>query len=110
MTPMELANKLSFKVINQGDGNDRQINGVYCSDLLSLVMGSAICDNAWITVMGNINSIAVVSLADISCIILSENSVLDDDALSRAKTQNICVLATSLPTYEAAVSLYEALK
>lgn len=73
MTPIEFANKYGLKIVNEGEGKERQIEGVYCCDLLSIVMGRAKQDDAWITVMGNMNSIAVASLSDVSCIILSEN-------------------------------------
>ena len=40
-------------------------------------MGKAPAGCAWITVMGNVNSIAVATLADISCIILADSVELD---------------------------------
>ena len=63
-------------------------------------MGRAKADDAWVTVMGNVNSIAVAVLSDVSCIVLSENMQLDAEALERAGTQGVCVLASELPTYE----------
>ena len=105
MTPIELAEKLNLKVINQGEGLERKAGGVYCCDLLSIVMGRAKAGDVWITVMGNINSIAVAVLADVSCIILSENMQLDREALSKAVGQGVCVLASELPTYEIAAAV-----
>lgn len=100
MSPIELAGRLHFNVVNAGDGEQREIQGIYCCDLLSVVMGRAQADSAWITVMGNINSIAVAVLSDVSCIILSEHMQLDAAALEKAQSQNVCVLASDLPTYE----------
>ena len=51
----------------------REIDGVYIGDLLSWVMGRAQSGNVWITIMSNINIVAVASLADTSCIILAED-------------------------------------
>lgn len=109
MSPLELAKKLSFNIVNAGSGEERQINGVYCGDLLSMVMGRAQADNAWITVMGNVNTIAVAVLADISCIILSENSALDIDAKTKAEAQDVCVISSGMPTFETAMAVQRAL-
>lgn len=109
MTPMELAEKLHLKVINEGEGSSRAAEGIYCCDLLSIVMGRARAGDVWITVMGNINSIAVAVLSDVSCIILSENMQLDREALSKAVSQDVCVLSTELPTYEIAAAVGQKL-
>lgn len=109
MTCIELANQLNFTISNAGDGDIRTIEGIYCCDLLSIVMGHAKENDAWITVMGNMNSIAVASLSDVSCIVLSEGMVLDADGYSKAISQNICVLQSELPTYEIALKITNCL-
>lgn len=109
MTPVEFANKYGLKIVNEGDGKERQLEGVYCCDLLSIVMGRAKQNDAWITVMGNMNSIAVASLSDVSCIILSENMQLDKDGSEKAVSQGICVLGSEEPTFEIAMKLKDEL-
>lgn len=109
MTALELSQKIGLKIVNLGEGDKRVISGVYCCDLLSIVMGRAKADDAWITVMGNINSIAVAVLSDVSCIILSENMQLDNDGLNKAKQQDVCVLASELSTFEIAIAINELL-
>ena len=79
MNVKEFAEKLDLKVLVEGD-TEREITGCYIGDLLSWVMGRAPEDSAWLTVMGNINSIAVATLADVSCIVLVENAALDENA------------------------------
>lgn len=110
MTAVELSQTLGLKIVNLGEGNMREIGGVYCCDLLSIVMGRAKANDAWITVMGNINSIAVAVLSDVSCIILSENMQLDGDGLNKAAQQDVCVLASELPTFEIAMKINELLR
>ncbi len=105
MTTVEFANKHGFNILNLGDGKKRQIEGVYCCDLLSIVMGRAKMNDAWITVMGNVNSIAVAVLSDVTCIILSEGMTLDTNGMAKAREQNICVISSELPTYEIAMLL-----
>ncbi|HWT76522.1 MAG TPA: hypothetical protein VN258_17635 [Mobilitalea sp.] len=98
-----------FKVVNAGDNPDREILVPYCCDLLSIAMGRMPADSAWVTVMGNINTLAVATLADASCIILAEGSKLDEPALNKAKEQGITVLETELPIFEAALIVYQKL-
>jgi predicted transcriptional regulator len=88
----------------------REISGVYIGDLLSWVMGRADADCAWITIMSNLNVIAVASLADVSCVILAEGVTLEEEVLSVAKDKEINVITSSLSAYDIAVFLHGALK
>ncbi len=89
---------------------EREIHGVYIGDLLSWVMGRAQADNAWITIMSNINVIAVATLADTAVVILSEDVELPEDIVKQAEMKDVNVLKSPVPSYETAVKLYELLK
>lgn len=93
-----------------GEGEREITGGIYCCDLLSLVMGRAPSDSLWITVMGNVNSMAVASLADTACVVVAENMPLDAEALEGAKKGGITVLKTKQPVFEAALSAATAIK
>lgn len=108
MTVKELVEKLNLKVLVEGD-LDREITGGYCGDLLSWVMGRAQSGDCWMTVMGNINAIAVAVLADTSCIMLTENATLDEDAKIRAEMQEVTILATEENSFTVAKKLGELL-
>ena len=109
MTVKELCEKLEITAVTLPQG-DREIKGVYCCDLLSWVMGRAKADDAWITIMSNINTVAVASLADVSAILLSENAEIEESVVTKAEEQGINVLRTKMTTYEAALALGELLK
>ncbi|MBO5935478.1 MAG: hypothetical protein J6Q94_08320 [Clostridia bacterium] len=106
MTVNELCEKCGFSAVVLADG-DREVAGCYIGDLLSWVMGRAKGDDAWITIMSNINIIAVASLADVSCIILSEGVTVDSDIIETAKQKEVNILSSSLPSYETAVRVSE---
>ena len=106
MTVNELCEKCGFSAVVLADG-DREVTGCYVGDLLSWVMGRAKGDDAWITIMSNINIIAVASLADVSCIILSEGVTVDSDIIGTAKQKEVNILSSSLPSYETAVRVSE---
>ena len=61
MTVEELIGKGIFKLVAEGDDLSREVTGIFCCDLLSVAMGRAPSDSAWVTVMGNVNTIAAVS-------------------------------------------------
>ena len=102
MTVKELLDNKAFSVIVEGDLS-REIGKIYCCDLLSIVMSKAPADCAWVTVMGNVNAAAVATLADMSCIVLAEGVVADEVMLAKAKDEQINVLWTDLPVFDAAL-------
>ena len=104
MTVYDLSKNSQFNVLTMPEP-EREINGVYIGDLLSLVMGKAQYDNVWITIMSNINVIAVASLSDVSCVLLAEDVTLDNEVLSTAKQKGINILSTPMSAYDAAIEL-----
>lgn len=84
---------------------EREVTGIYCCDLLSMVMGRAQEGDLWITVMGNVNAIAVAALADFACIVVAEGAVLDEEARTKAQQQGINVYCTELPVYQTAMAV-----
>ena len=104
MTVKELCSSCGFEEICIPEP-EREVSGVYIGDLLSWVMGRAGFDNAWITIMSNINVIAVASLSDVACVILAEGVSLDDEVKNTAQEKGINVLKSSEPAYETALKL-----
>ncbi len=101
--------KLNLKTLVSGD-MEREITDCYIGDLLSWVMGRAPENSIWLTVMGNINSIAVATLADVSCIVLVENAALDEDAKKKAELHDVTILQSEENSYALATKIYELLK
>ena len=109
MKVKELSEKLDYEIVTAGDMNE-DITGCYIGDLLSWVMGHASPGNLWITIMSNVNVIAVAVLTEVSCIVLAENVRLDDLALKKAMDQGVCILRTKESAYEAAVKISNCLE
>lgn len=93
--------------------NDRQaeieITGGYVSDLLSDVMGNAGEKNVWITIMRHLNAVAVASLVGINPIIFARNLIPDEAVIMKANAENICLLNSSLSTFEIVGRIYNLL-
>ncbi len=106
MTVKELQEKLNLQYIcNESLAEDKNITGCYCGDLLSWVMSRATEGDAWLTVMGNVTSIGVAVLADVACIILTENAPADADAIKRAEENEVIILGTDKNSYQVAVEI-----
>lgn len=88
---------------------DRVIEGVYIGDLLSWVMGNAQSGDAWVTIMSNINILAVATLTDCACVILSEGVSLEEDVIKTAEEKGINVISSAVSSYEVAVALSKSL-
>ena len=101
----ELFDRLSVKVIT--GGTDKEYGGVYAGDFLSRAMSRVSPDDLWITIMNNVNVIAVATLTDAAAVLLAEDVALMPDALSAAREKGVTVLSTPLSVYEACVALGE---
>lgn len=104
MTVNELAKACGFKSLTLPEG-EREINGGYVGDLLSWVMGRAKENDAWITIMSNVNVIAVATLSDVSCVIFAEGVVPDEELISLANDKGVNLLSSELAAYEIAVRI-----
>lgn len=104
----ELAEKLSLSVLCEGD-MEKNCEGCYSGDLLSWVMSRAKENDIWLTVMGNVNAVAVAVLTDCACIVLTENSALDEEAKARALQQGVTILRSEKNAYELSVLISQLL-
>ncbi len=96
----ELKDKLGLELLTDKDFDDRDITGCYIGDLLSWVMGKASSGDAWITIMNNINIVAVAALTDVSCIILCEGVGADAEIINKANSQGIVILKSEKTAYQ----------
>lgn len=108
MNVNELITLLGAETITLADG-ERVIENVYAGDLLSWVMGRAPAGALWVTIMTNRNVLAVASLHDFACVLITDGAEVDDDFISVAEEQGINVIRTERSTYEACLAVGRAL-
>jgi len=99
VTVKDVSEHLNLKLL-VGDNLDKEVKNGYCGDLLSWVMSKAQSNDCWFTVIGNVNAVAVAMLTDVSCVVLTEDAVLDDDARQKASIQDIIILQSDKSSYE----------
>lgn len=102
MTVKEIAEKIGLEFVTVGNAETREIKGCYIGDLLSWVMGRAEGNSAWITIMNNVNIVAVAALTDVACIILAEGVGITDDIKEKAEAQKVTILSSESTAYEIA--------
>lgn len=102
MTVEELIQKNLYEVISNGNHTDSIIEDIFCCDLLSIAMSKAPAGCVWVTVMANVNTLAVASLTEAACIILAEDVRMDKETIQKAKSQGITVLSTKQSVYHTA--------
>ena len=81
--------------------------GVYAGDLLSRAMSHLTADQLWITIMPNVNVVAVASLCEAAAVILAEGVRPMDDALHAAEEKGICLTVSPFSVYEICAILAE---
>ena len=106
MTVREIAETLHLTPLSVSD-DARDVTGAYVGDLLSWVMGRARSGDLWITIMSNINIVAVASLADVACIVLAEGVTLDESVRITAEQKGVNIYTTAMTAYEIAAGLAE---
>ena len=110
MTVAELAEALELEILSGSqEALSRPVEGGYCGDLLSWVMGRAPSGGAWFTIMSNVNVAAVAQLADAACVILAEGVAPDEPLLERAKMENLALLSGGSAAFDMAGRLYALL-
>lgn len=104
MTVQGLIDAIPLSVFHLDDP-ERLVEGGYCGDLLSWVMGRAPAGGAWLTIMSNVNVAAVAALSDTACVVLAEGVIPDPPLLDKARAQGITLLGTDLSVFDCAIRL-----
>ena len=101
MTVRDLLAIKELKVAVEGD-LDLPVSCGYMGDLLSVVMGYAEEESAWITIQSHVNIVAVATLRGVPVIIIAQGFEPDEDTMETAKDEDITILTTGLDPFAAA--------
>ena len=104
MTIQELTDKLSLKSLSKFE--DRDINGVFVSDMISDVMASAKSGNLWLTIQTHKSIVPAANLVDVSAVIITGDKEVPKETIDLATKFNIAILSSEFPTFEVVGKLY----
>ena len=86
---------------------DKDLSGVFISDMVSDVMAGASAGSVLVTVQIHKNMIAAANLVDISAIIITQGKKPNDEVKAMADKVQISLLSTSMNGWQVAQKLYE---
>ena len=86
---------------------NQELEGVYCSDLLSNVMGQAKPGMVWLTMQSHPNIIAVASLLGLSAILLVGGAKPEQETVNKAAAENIPLFSVPASCFDVAGQLYQ---
>jgi hypothetical protein len=96
-----------YHVLTHNELLDNTYNGIYATDLLSQAIYAAKNHQALITVISNLNTIAVAMMMDLSCIIITSNKDVSTHMIEKANLEHITIISTPLHTHEVVIDLYQ---
>jgi hypothetical protein len=105
MKVSELANKVDLKPLNAG--SDREIEGVFISDMVSDIVAGAQANNLLLTIQTHKNLIATANLVDVAGIVYVRGKVPPDDVVELANRVGISLFTTDLDAWKFAIKLHE---
>jgi hypothetical protein len=89
------------------EGLDREVKGVYVSDLLSDVIANSQTGDLWITLQVHQNIVAVAVLKELTGIVVINGKEPTKDTIEKAINEKVVILTSNLPAFELAGRLYE---
>ncbi|WIV10571.1 DRTGG domain-containing protein [Proteiniborus sp. MB09-C3] len=102
-----IADKLNLEIVTGPELEEKEVEGVYIGDLLSIVMSKAQQNFLWITIQTHINIVAVATLVDLAGIIIVEGMDIEKDAVEKAREVGIPLFKSKLSAYDIACKLKE---
>lgn len=108
ITLQTILDRLDLKILTKTrDFSAIPINSGYASDILSCVMSGARANCIWVTLIANINIVAVASLLGIPAIIITEGAQPDEETIARANQEGIVLLSTPESSYKIIGELWQ---
>jgi hypothetical protein len=103
MKLQEIIDKLNLKPLTNLE--ERDVEGVFISDMLSDVMTSAQPGEVWITVQTHTNIVSAANLVDLSAIIISQGKEVPEATIELANRYHVIIISSPLPTFKLASKL-----
>lgn len=105
MKLQEILEKVDLQPLT--DVEDRDVTGVFISDMLSDVMTSAQAGDLWITVQTHTNIVSAANLVDIAAVVVSRGKNVPQNTIDLANRYHVVILQSPQETFEVASRLIE---
>ena len=106
MTTKDIIEKLELKAMTEAE--DREVDGVIITDMVSDVMAGAKSGNLWVTIQTHKSIVPAANLVDVSAVIITHGKQIPKETIDMANKHEIAILYTEMATYELVGKLLEA--
>lgn len=106
MNVSELAERTGLSALNEC-GRDREIEGVYISDMVSDIVTVEKANRVLVTLQTHKNLIAAANLVDVAAIVFARGRKPPADVVELAKKAGIGLFVTDVDTWSFAVKLHQ---
>ena len=104
MRVVEIIEKINGTIVT--NKQDTEFTDIYAGDLLSNVMGHAKENNLFLTIMCNMNTIAVSSLLDLPVIVFAEGVKPTNEMIEKANDEDKVLIITPLSVVDVIRKIY----
>jgi hypothetical protein len=94
----ELLDQTGFKLMTNLE--DKEVKGVFISDMLSDVMTNGKPGDLWLTVQTHKNTISAANLVDVSAIVVTHGKEIPGETITLANRFHVNIISCDLPTFE----------
>ncbi len=104
MTTQDLIQKTGLRPLSKFQ--DRDVDGVYISDMVSDVMAGAKSGNLWLTIQTHKSIVPAANLVDVAAIVITGGKQVPVETVDLASKYDIAILSSELPTFQLVCKLY----
>lgn len=106
MNVNDLIELLNGQLLTSDNTSSNVFDGIYVGDLLSNIMANVQEDNLLVTIMCNINTIAVASLRDVPVVVFCESKKATEEMINKANELDIAIIETADSAAEVLRKIY----
>lgn len=106
MNVSQLITLLDAKLLTNETTLNNKFDGIYVGDLLSNIMANIDEDNLLVTIMCNMNTVAVASLKDVPIIVFCESKQATKEMIDKANELCIAILESNDSAAEVLRKIY----
>ena len=85
---------------------DKEVTGIFISDMLSDVMSSAKAGDLWMTVQTHKNVVSAANLIDVAAVVVTTGKNVPKDTVDLADRFHVVILSSPLSNFELSAKLH----
>ncbi len=105
MNTQDLIEKTGLRPLSKFENRD--VAGVYISDMVSDVMAGAKSGNLWLTIQTHKSIVPAANLVDVAAIVITGGKQVPAETIELASKYDIAILSSELPTFQLVGKLYQ---